>query len=182
MYSDHSTYPVALSSLEPARAAVETRFEMAIAWREAVRYLWSRRRWLYGAYMLFAIARIPARTGFRMALPVCDTDLTVTNMALSLTKVPHVVLFGAFFLLTILQFNQVNRRSLTLSLLITVALSLLVELEQGATRTGNCRLTDVLPNAVGAIIAMTLLGVGSAIRGRTVNKNGAIQAPRNSRS
>ncbi len=109
-----------------------------------------------------------------MGLPVCDTDLTVANMALSLTKVPHMLLFGLFFLLTMLQFSQVNRRSLTLSLLVTLALSFLVELEQGATRTGNCRITDVLPNAVGAMIALALVVAAWAIRERMANKNGAL--------
>ena len=37
-------------------------------------------------------------------------------------------------------------------------LGLLVESSQeGATRTGNCRLTDVLPDVVGGLIAMALV-------------------------
>ena len=43
------------------------------------------------------------------------------------------------------------------SLAATLLLGLLVELEEGATRTGNCRLTDVLPDAVGGLIAMALV-------------------------
>jgi hypothetical protein len=118
---------------------------------------WRKRQWLYAVYVLLAISRIPARTGFQLVAPGCDSRLTMTNVGLSLTKVPHVVLFGFFFLLTAVQFDRIDRRTLAWSFLATAALGLLVELEEGATRTGNCRLTDVLPDALGALIAGSLL-------------------------
>ena len=117
----------------------------------------AKRRWAYAAYVLFAVARIPARTQFRLVPPNCDTRLTWENAALSLTKVPHIVLFGLFFLLTAAQFDRMDRRAMAWSLVATLALGLLVEIEEGATRTGNCRLTDVLPDACGAFIAMAVL-------------------------
>jgi hypothetical protein len=103
--------------------------------------------------MLVALLRIPSRVGFRLASPVCDTGLTLANASLSMTKVPHIALFAIFFFLTALQFEQLNERALAWSLLATTALGLIVELEEGASRTGNCRLTDVLPDVVGALIA-----------------------------
>jgi hypothetical protein len=125
-----------------------------------IRYLWRRRRWVYGAYMLVAVLRIPARVGFRLVAPVCDTRLTLTNAGLSMTKVPHIALFAIFFVLTVLQFDRLNGRALRLSLLATVALGVLVELEEGASRTGNCRVTDVLPDITGALAATAaVLGV-----------------------
>jgi hypothetical protein len=133
--------------------------------RRAVRWVWSYRTWAYAAYMLFAVARIPARTGFRLHTPACDTRLTLHNAQLSMTKVPHIVLFGFFFLLTALQFDHVDRRMLGWSFVATVVLGLLVEVEEGATRTGNCRLTDVLPDAVGALIAMALvISIAAVVR------------------
>ena len=102
--------------------------------------------------MLLAVTRIPARTGFRLEAPACDWLLTLDNLALSLTKVPHIVLFGAFFLLTLVQFDRVGRTSLGLSLMATAAISIIVEIQQGATRTGNCRITDVAPNLFGGLI------------------------------
>ena len=88
-----------------------------------------------------------------------------------MTKVPHIVLFGFFFLLTAAQFDRVDRKMLGWSLAATFVLGLLVELEEGATRTGNCRLTDVVPDVVGALIAMVLLvGVGMIVR-RTNSRN-----------
>src|SRR5687767_6360959 len=109
----------------------------------ALRWLWRKRRWFYATYLVVAIARIPARTGFRLAAPACDMRVTMENVGLSLTKIPHIILFGVFFLLTVAQFDRVDRRALSWSLLATAALGLVVELEEGATRTGNCRFTDV---------------------------------------
>ena len=137
--------------------------------RGAIRSLWSLRRWLYAAYMVIAIARIPARTGFHLGVPACDTRLTVQNVGLSLTKVPHIVLFACFFLFTAAQFDRADRRTVTWSLLATVALGTLVELEEGATRTGNCRLTDVVPDVLGGLMAIAVLltAVGVARRVRS---------------
>jgi len=122
--------------------------------------------------MLVSIARIPARTGFRLRGPACDTRLTLENARLSLTKVPHVVLFAAFFLLTVVQFNRIDRRACAWSLAATAALGLLVELEEGSTRTGNCRLTDVLPDVVGALVAMALVGIAIVSRDHRVRRRG----------
>ena len=144
--------------------------------RDSLASLWSRRRWAYGAYMLVAIARIPARTGFRLDGRRCDVRLSLENAQLSLTKVPHIVLFGVFFLITVVQFDRLDRRALVWSLLATFALGTLVELEEGATRTGNCRLTDVLPDVVGALIAMTLVVATLAIRERL--RHPAVAAPK----
>ena len=112
---------------------------------------------MYGAYILYAISRIPARTGFRLNAPACDMRLTAENIGLSLTKVPHVVLFGFFFLLTAVQFDRIDLRALAWSGLATLVMGLIVEFEEGATRTGNCRLTDVLPDILGALIVGALL-------------------------
>ncbi len=122
--------------------------------------------------MLVAVLRIPARVGFRLVAPVCDTRLTLANVGLSMTKVPHTVLFTIFFVLTALQSERLNQRALRWSLLATIALGVLVELEEGATRTGNCRLTDVLPDITGALIA------GAALIGVTMVRNWASRTRR----
>jgi hypothetical protein len=103
--------------------------------------------------MLVAVARIPMRTGFHLESPRCDTRLTLHNAQLSLTKIPHIVLFAIFFVITAIQFDRFDRRTVAWSLVATALLGLVVEFEEGVTRTGNCRLTDVLPDIVGALIA-----------------------------
>ena len=118
------------------------------------RRLWRHRRWLYATYMIVAVMRIPARTRFHLVAPACDTRLTLENAERSLTKVPHMVLFGFFALLTAAQFNRLDRRALYWSFAATALLGLVIELEEGATRTGNCRITDVLPDIVGALAVL----------------------------
>jgi hypothetical protein len=107
--------------------------------------------------MAVAVLRIPARVHFHLVLPRCDTRLTLENAGLSMTKVPHMVLFALFFTLTLLQFDRLNPRTCSWSLMATATLGLLVEVQEGATRTGNCRLTDVLPDVVGAAIVGAIL-------------------------
>ena len=121
---------------------------------------------MYVAYILYAVTQIPARTGFRLNAPACDMPATMENIGLSLTKVPHIVLFGFFFLLTAAQFDRIDRRTLAWSGLATLVMGLVVELEEGATRTGNCRLTDVLPDILGALIVGAVLMSFTIIRRR----------------
>ncbi len=115
------------------------------------------RRWGYTLVVIAGALRIPAQSHFRLYAPLCDFRMAWDNSRLSLTKVPHFVLFGAFFLFTVWRFDRLDRRSLLWSLVATLALGILVELEEGATRTGNCRLPDLLPDVGGALIAMAFL-------------------------
>ena len=126
---------------------------------EILRRVWRQRRWLYATYMIVAVTRIPARTKFHLVAPVCDTRLTLENASRSMTKVPHMVLFGLFALVTAAQFNRLDRRTILWSLAATAALGLIVELEEGTTRTGNCRITDVMPDIVGALAMLVPLAV-----------------------
>ena len=131
------------------------------------RRIWRQRRWLYAMYMVVAITRIPARTKFHLKSPACDSRLTLENAKLSMTKVPHMVLFGLFALITVAQFNRLDRRALLWSVAATAALGVIVELEEGATRTGNCRITDVLPDIAGALaVLIPLVAAAAAVRGR----------------
>lgn len=131
-----------------------------------LRALRSWMRWAYALWLLAGLARIPARTHFHLVRVACDKRLTLENARLSLTKVPHVILFAIFFLVTVVQFDRIDRRAIGWSIVATAVLGLLVEIEEGATRTGNCRLTDVLPDILGALIATVLVSLAMAVRDR----------------
>jgi len=128
------------------------------------------RQWGYTLVVIVGVLRIPAQAHFRLYAPLCDFRMAWDNSRLSLTKVPHFVLFGAFFLFTLWQFDRLDRRSLSWSLVATLALGILVELEEGATRTGNCRLPDLLPDVGGALIAMALLLPPILLRSRAADR------------
>jgi len=128
------------------------------------------RRWGYTLLVIVGVLRIPAQAHFRLYGPLCDFRMAWDNSRLSLTKVPHFVLFGVFFLITAWQFDRLDRRSLSWSLVTTLALGILVELEEGATRTGNCRLADLLPDLGGALIAMAFLVPLILLRNRAADR------------
>jgi len=107
--------------------------------------------------MLVGVFAIPARTHFHFRPLRCDARLTAPNVYAALSKGPHIILFAFFFLLTAAQFDTIDRRSLLWSFAATVGLGFLIEIEEGLTRTGNCRYTDVLPDIFGALIVMALL-------------------------
>ncbi len=115
------------------------------------------RRWGYTLFLIAGVLRIPTQAHFRFYVPACDLGLSWDNVRISLIKIPHFVLFGVFFLFTAWQFDRRDRRTFSWSLVATLALGVLVELEEGATRTGNCRLADLLPDLGGGILAIALL-------------------------
>jgi len=128
------------------------------------------RRWGYTLFLIVVVLGIPAQAHFRLYAPFCDLRMAWDNSRLSLTKVPHFVLFGLFFLFTAWQFARLDRRSLSWSLVATLALGILVELEEGATRTGNCRLADLLPDVGGALIALAILVPLILLRNRAADR------------
>ena len=133
--------------------------------------LWTYRRWAYAAFVLYGVLKIPSRTAFHLQAPACNWQLTSQNFAASVSKVPHIVLFGFFFLLTVAQFDRIDRTAVACSFLATVGMGVLIELEEGATRTGYCRMTDVAPDALGALIAMVPLLAAVAIRRQWVSRH-----------
>ena len=128
------------------------------------------RRWGYTLLVIVGALRIPAQAHFHLYAPLCDLRMAWDNSRLSVTKVPHFAVFAVFFLFTAWQFDRLDRRSLSWSLVTTLALGILVELEEGATRTGNCRLADLLPDLGGALIAMAFLVPLILLRNRAADR------------
>jgi len=128
------------------------------------------RRWGYTLLVIVGALRIPAQAHFRLYAPLCDLRMAWDNLRLSVTKVPHFAVFAVFFLFTAWQFDRLDRRSLSWSLVATLALGILVELEEGATRTGDCRLADLLPDVGGALIAMAFLVPLVLLRNRAADR------------
>jgi len=128
------------------------------------------RRWGYTLFMIVGVLRIPTQAHFRLYVPDCDLGVSWDNLRLSLTKVPHFVFFGVFFLFTVWQFDRLDRRTFSWSLIATLLLGLLVELEEGVTRTGDCRLADLLPDLGGGLIAMSLLLALILLRNRAARQ------------
>ena len=116
-----------------------------------------RKRWAYVAFVILSLLMIPSRTSFVLVRPSCDLSPTMAQVSASLGNIPHIVLFACFFIVTVVQFRGALPTRLAGATLITTVFGMMIELEQGATRTGNCELHDLVPNTIGI-----LLGAGLA--------------------
>jgi hypothetical protein len=127
-----------------------------IAWVVLFAFALRGARWAYAIFVVLAFVWIPARTGFHLHRPPCDMRLTLDLALNSLVKYKHISLWGAFFLMTWVQFRR-SRYALLIAAIATIAIGILIELEEGATGTGMCRATDLLPDGVGALIGAVIV-------------------------
>jgi len=114
-------------------------------------------RWAYVTYILLSLLFFPAQTGFRFESRACDLSFGMSHALAALANYPHMVLFGLFFVATMAQFRQKEGSAFAWAGSATMLMGAAVELEQGLTGTGHCRLRDLLPDAVGALLAATLV-------------------------
>ncbi len=122
-----------------------------VAWLVLFVFALRGARWAYAIFIILALVWIPARTGFHLHRPPCDMQFTLDLTFNALKKYKHVSLFGAFFLMTWVQVRR-SRHPLLIAAAATIAVGILIELEEGATGTGYCHATDLLPDAIGALL------------------------------
>lgn len=121
-------------------------------------------RCAYAALLVQAVLYFPAQSGFRIGPPVCQWTFGFALGVHSLQNYPHIVLFALFFLLTYAQLREVPR-AMAWSAAACLAMGLFVELAQGATGAGNCRMRDLIPDAAGALIGAGLVAAARKARG-----------------
>lgn len=114
-------------------------------------------RWPYVSVIVLGLIYFPARVDFQLQPRACQTDLTVDLALMSLRNFPHIVHFAWFFLLTAFRFQKRTRRTLLFSGLIALLMGAAVELAEGITGKGNCRLRDLIPDAAGAFVGALLV-------------------------
>ena len=118
------------------------------------------KRWAYVSYIVLSLAYFPMRSGFDLAPSACQLAFGADLALLSMTNYAHVILFAIFFAISAIHFG--GRRWAARSILIragiaTVLMGAAVELAQGATGNGNCRLRDLIPDTMGAALGAILL-------------------------
>ena len=114
------------------------------------------KRWAYIIFVGNGLLQIPLRTGFQLEAPECALSLSMAGARSALINYPHIMLFAVFFVITYAQFPP-SRRALLWAGVATIVFGAVIELEQGATRTGNCELHDLIPDAIGAFVASVLV-------------------------
>jgi hypothetical protein len=123
---------------------------LVVAWIVLAVFALRGSTWAYAIFVILAFVWIPARTGFHLHWPPCQMRLSLNLVLFALTKYKHIVLFGIFFLMTRVQLGQRRYASL-LAGAATMAVGILIEVEEGATGTGICALRDLFPDAAGAL-------------------------------
>lgn len=114
-------------------------------------------RWAYAIFIILGFVAIPAMNGFHLHRPDCETELTFNLAWYSLGNYKHIFLFGTFFLMTWVQLRRV-RHAFLLAAVATMAMGVLIELEEGATNR-HCRVRDLVPDAAGAVAGSVIATV-----------------------
>ena len=121
-------------------------------------------RWAYLAFVVLGLLFFPARVGFRLSPQACEFALDVPLVVFSLTNYAHIVLFTFFFLMTSAQFRTANSSGFGWAGAIFFGMGVLVEIAQGVTGKGHCRLRDLIPDIAGIIVGGAIVFLWRKLR------------------
>ncbi|MEW6737199.1 MAG: VanZ family protein [Acidobacteriota bacterium] len=141
-------------------------------------------RWAYIAFMVLGLLYFPMSVGFHFNPQPCELTPSLSLMIFSLTNYAHITLFALCYVITSAQFQKHNWSAFAWTILITIVMGALVEVAQGVTGKGHCRLRDLIPDTagalLGAVIVLLLRKIGWRLnpgwslmrwRGRTFNNS-----------
>ena len=111
-------------------------------------------RWAYVAFVVLGLLYFFARVGFRLDPNPCQLAFDLPLAVHSLTNYGHIVLFALFFVMTCAQFRVLDWAAFGWSAAATVVMGTLVEVAQGVTGEGNCRLRDLIPDSLSIMLGL----------------------------
>jgi len=123
-------------------------------------------RWAYFTFVVLSLLYFPASAGFRLAPRPCELTFGLQLATHSLTNYAHIVLFALFFLMTRAQLRMSVPRAIAWAAAATLTMGMLVELAQGVTGGGHCRLRDLIPDAAGIVLGSIVVLVRNRISAR----------------
>lgn len=121
-------------------------------------------RWAYVAFVLLGLLYFPAKVGFRFDPQPCELTINIPLAIYSLTNYAHMVLFALFFVMTSAQLRMSNWSKFAWTTLATIAMGVLIEIDEGVTGKGHCRLRDLIPDAVGILLGSVIVLLWIRIR------------------
>jgi hypothetical protein len=119
------------------------------------------KRWAYIATIVLGIIFFFARANFQLNPKACQVIFDIPLALYSLTNYKHVFMFGVFFLMTRRQILKKGIAGYGWAVLATLAFGLAVELLEGVTGKGNCRMRDLVPDFAGTIWGQIVYLAGS---------------------
>ena len=123
-------------------------------------------RWAYITFVVLGLLYFPAKVGFRLDPQPCELTFDIPLAIYSLTNYAHIVLFGFFFVMTSAQFRMFNWSAFAWAAVATIAMGILVEVAEGLTNKGHCRLRDLIPDTVGILVGSVIVLLWNRIRRR----------------
>ena len=124
-----------------------------------------RNRWAYAAFVLLGLIYFPLTQGFQLSPKACELLPSVGLAIYSLRNYPHIVGFSFFFVLSYIQFDGARGLSrFAWAALATLTMGALVELAEGISGLGHCRMRDLIPDAAGALLGATYVLVWNLAR------------------
>lgn len=141
------------------------------------------RRAAFAGFVALGLGSFALRAGWPakpLAPRACEGTVGVELALHSFRNAPHVLLFALCFLLARAQFRparseaNASRWTGPAAFAVTMGVGALVEVAEGVTGAGHCRLRDLLPDAAGALLGWVAFAALSAawtrIRGHPVAK------------
>jgi len=111
-----------------------------------------RKPWAFAAFMILSVLYFPAKVGFALRPRACEFAFDIPLAVYSLNNYAHIILFAVFFLVASFQFRMGKLSSFLKAGLLTMLMGVLVELGEGISGRGNCRLRDLIPDLAGALL------------------------------
>lgn len=105
-------------------------------------------------------------------MTACELLVGPTLALHSFRNRPHLLLFAACFVVARAQFRpsgadrRARWRAGAAALAISLAVGALLQVAQGVSGAGHCRLRDLLPDAAGALLGWATLGMLMAVHSR----------------
>lgn len=121
-------------------------------------------RWAFIMFVVLGLLYFPVSVGFRLDPQPCEVTLSIPLALHSLTNYAHIVLFVFFFLMTSAQFSMSHWSGFVWAALVGVTMGVLVELAQGITGRGHCRLRDLIPDAAGMVLGSGIVYLWNRLR------------------
>lgn len=114
-------------------------------------------RWAYFAFVAAGLLYFPVSVGFKFNPQPCELTPSFQLAVHSLTNYAHIVMFAMFFIMTSAVLRTSNWSAFGWAAMATITMGALVEICQGLTGNGHCRLRDLIPDTAGIVIGSIIV-------------------------
>ena len=111
------------------------------------------KRWAYTGFVTLSLLYFPVQVRFQFRPQACELAPTLRLAIFSLQNTAHIIIFAGFFVLSWIQFRRAGRAGVAWAGLATLLMGALLEIAEGVTGYGHCRVRDLVPDFAGASLA-----------------------------